>query len=507
MNSFSISKIARSLAIFTITLFVLGSCEKKESTIGSGFLDGEKFGSGIYRNTKIIAYTKEKENVITSGTGLNLIGAYKDPNFGMIKSSFGIQLALSEEDPDFGTNAKIDSVVLTMPYLGRVQGDSLIVYDTDSIYGKKDIPMSFKISQLSGFLHPDSTFYSDIKLKKSVEIYNNPSFTFSPDSIILTRLDTTDTGADTTIVSKIPAAFREKLDEKYFQTNIIDLNKDGNSSPLLYTNTNFITNHINGFVFETESTDGAVYSFNMFNKTSLIIYYKNDDLDEDGKPLPQQKYQLLFNKKLTRVNSYEFDKSSADASLIAQIDPGYDTTVGSDIIYLQGMSGLQANIKLFTDSMQLDTLRRQGWLINRAELVYRVSDDNGNVVAPPFRLMMGNSDSLKVAGADYRMIDYLYEPVAFDGYLNNDATMLSGGVEKRYYKFRITNHIANILDGEIIMNDKGEYEVVYDDTKNYVIKLVSFSGSESVSRVKINSSNNTMDPAKNLFLEIHYSKK
>ena len=516
MNSFSISKIARSLAIFTITLFVLGSCEKKESTIGSGFLDGENFGTGIYRDTKIIAYTKGKEKVITSGKGLNLIGAYQDPNFGMIKSSFAIQMALSVEDPDFGTNPVVDSVILTMPYLGRMQGDSLMVYDTDSIYGNKNIPMSFKIFELKEYFHPDSTYYykapvpgEEIKYSPKLpknedeEIYNDPAFLFSADSIILTRKDTTITGADTTIVTKIPPAFRAKLDPGFFQKKILDMQGE----PELYSNTKFIIDHFNGLVFETESTDGAVFSFNMFSRTSLIIYYKN--VDDDGKtlPQPQQKFQLLFNKKLARLNNYEFDKSSADASLLAQIDPDYDTTTGSDIIYLQGMSGLQANIKLFTDSIQLDTLRKEGWLINRAELVYRVSDDNGDVVAPPFRLMMANSDSLKVANADYRMIDYLYEPSAFDGYLNNDATMLSTSAEKRYYKFRITNHVAQILDGEITMNDKGEYEVVYDDTKNYVIKLVSFSGSESVSRVKLNSSNNAADPAKNLFLEIHYSKK
>ena len=504
MNSFSISKIARSLAIFTISLLVLGSCEKKVSTIGSGFHDGNKFGSGIYRSAEIIAYTTEKEKIITSRTGVNLVGAYQDPNFGMIKSKFGIQVALSEENPDFGTNPIVDSVILTMPYLGREVGDSIMVYDTDSIYGKKDIPMSLKISQLTEFLHPDSTFYSTIDLPTSEEIYNNPSFTFSADSIALTHIDTTDAGVDTLIVTKIPAAFREDLSKNndYFQRNILDLG----GSALLATNANFIKNHINGFVFETESTDGAVYSFNMFSRTSLIIYYKNDDVDIKGNPLPQQKFQLYFDKNLSRVNGYEFDKSMADPSLVAQLDPGFDTTTGSDIIYLQGLGGLEANIKLFTDELQLDTLRYQGWLINRAELVYRVSDDNGDVVAPPFRLMMANSDSLNVPGSDFRIIDYIYEPSAFDGFLNSDATILADS-EKRYYKFRITNHVSAILDGEIQMNDKGDYEVIYDDATNYVIKLVSFSGSESVSRVKLNSSNNTMDPTKNLFLEIHYSKK
>ena len=502
MNLFSISKIARSLAIFTLALFVLGSCEKKENTIGSGFLDGEKFGSGIYRKAKIIAYTKENEKIRTSGTSVNLIGAYQDVSFGMTKSSFGIQVSLSKEDPSFGTNPIVDSVVLTMPYLGK-EVDGKMDYDTDSIFGNKNIPMSFKISQLIEFLHPDSTFYSTVDLPTSDEIFNNPAFIFSPDSIILTRLDTTDTGADTTIVSKIVASFRQKLDNNYFQQNILDLE----GSHLLESNSNFITNHINGFVFETESIDGAIYTFNMFKNTSLMIYYKNDDKDVKGKPLPQQEYELKFSNKLSRVNKYEFDRSAADPSLITQLAPGYDDTQGADILYIQGMSGLESAVKLFTDKVQLDTLREENWMINRAELVYRVSDDNGNAVAPPFRLMMANSDSLDVEGSDFRIIDYSIDPASFDGYLRSDATILADNTEKRYYKFRITNHISAILDGEIKMNDNGDYEVIYDDKTNYEIRLISFSGSTSVSRAKIYGTNNTIDKTKNLFLEIHYSKK
>ena len=502
MNSFSISKIARDLAIFTITLFVLGSCEKKANNIGAGFHDGQRFDSGIYRETQILAYTVEKEKIVTSGAPVNLIGAFQEAvtspiqsSLGMIKSSFGIQFALSEESPNFGTNPVVDSVILTMPYLGRSVGDSTIVYDTDSIYGNKNLPMSFKISRLTKLFYPDSTYYHDTELPTSDVIFDKSDYVFNGDSISLTYIDTTDAGIDTLLRYKIPASFREKLDNNFFQTEILDMQGD----PFLATNLNFITNHINGLVFETESNDGAVYTFNMFKNTSLVIYYKNDDSDYNSFP-------LIFNNALSRVNKYEFDRSSADASLITQINPIYDTTQGSDYIYLQGMSGLEAKIKLFTDDIQLDTLRAQNWIVNRAELVYRVSDDNGNVTAPPFRLIMVNNDSLSVPGSDYRIIDYVYEPTAFDGYLNSDATILSNS-EKRFYKFRITNHVSAILDGELKMNDEGEYVVTYDDATNYVIKLISYSGNESVSRVKLNSSNNTMNPTENLFLEIHYSKK
>lgn len=504
MNSFSISKIARNLAIFTITLFVLGSCKKNENTIGSGFLDGQKFGSGIYRNTKIKAYTTEKDSIVSSGSSLNLLGVYQDPIFGSIKSSFGIQLTLSEFEPDFGTNPTVDSVILTMPYLGKADTDSTMTYNTDSIYGNKNLPISIKISQLDKFLHPDSVYYSNIELPKVSDgaVYPSNTFQFSPDSITLSYLDTTSTGQDTTIFHKIAPSLRLKLEDSFFQDNILDANP-----AYLVDNANFITNHINGLVFETESVDGAIYTFDMLNKSSLIIYYKNEDTDIKGDPLPAQSYELNFDSKFARVNKYEFERTNADPLLTKQLSPIYDTANGSDMIYLQGMAGLESTIRLFTDKEQLDTLRQENWLINRAELVYRVSDDNEDAVAPPFRLLMVNSDSLNVEGADYRIIDYVIEPTAFDGYLNSDATILDANTEKRYYKFRITNHVAAILDGEIKMNDSGEYEVVYDDELNYDIKLISFSGSTSVSRVKLNGSNNTTDPTKNLFLEIHYSKK
>lgn len=504
MNSFSISKIARGLAIFTISLFVLEGCKKNENTIGSGFLERERFGSGIYRSTKVIAYTSEKESIITSSSYSNLLGVYKDPIFGSIKSSFGIQITLSEVEPDFGTDPIIDSVILIMPYLGRADTDSTKTYSTDSIYGNKDTAINIKISQLNKLLNPDSTYYSNIELPiiADGEIYPNTTFQFSSDSIALSYIDTTSTGADTTIVYKIPPSLRLKLENKYFQDNILDTDP-GN----LVSNANFISSHINGLVFETDSEDGAIYTFDMFNNTSLFIYYKNSDTDDEGEPLSPQSYELDFNNSFASVNKYDFNRSTAEPSLIAQLDPNYDTTQGSDVLYLQGMAGLESKIKLFTDQLQLDTLREEKWLINRAELVYRVSDENGDVVSPPFRLFMANSDSLKVATSDYRMSDYILEPDYFDGYLNSDITMLSDGTEKRYYKFRITNFVSAVLDGEIEMNESGDYEVVYDDELNYPIKLISFAGNASVSRVKLNGSNNEMDETKNLFLEIHYSKK
>jgi len=515
MNLFSISKIARNLAIFSITLLALGSCKKEVTSVGSGFHDGDKFGSGIYRDAKMIAYTTQKDSIVTSGKSLSLIGAYKDPIFGSIKSKFGIQIALSEEDPDFGTTPEVDSVILTMPYLGRADSDSTVTFNTDSIYGNRLVPMNLKIYQLDGFLDPEETFYSDTKLPPIAgdnNVYEG-IFKFSPDSIVLVHHDTTSVGKDTTIYNKIPPALRLKLKKDFFQSEILDLGGTGN----LATNDNFIKNHINGLVFETTNTDGAIYSFNMFKETSLTIYYHNSDspiLDGDTKPFKSEKYNLNFSTKLTRVNSYLFDQSTADASLTAQLSPGHDTTNGSDFVFIQGMSGIQADVKLFTDSIQLDTLRKEGWLINRAELVYKVSDDNNKGIAaaaPPFRLMMANRDSLNVPGSDYRMIDYVLEPVAFDGNLNSDRTIF-GGAEKRYYKFRITNFVSAILDGEIqydengdiILDDKGKPVVKYDNTTNYVIKLTSFLGSESVSRVKLNGSDN---PTDHLFLEIHYSKK
>ena len=517
MNSISISKIARNLAIFTITLFVLGSCEKKENTIGSGFLDGEKFGSGIYRNTQILAFTKEKENIITSGSTRNLLGVYQDPIFGKAKSGFGIQLALSKVNPEFGANAKVDSVILTMPYLGKDDTKTIGIgddeetikfknYDTDSIYGDKSIPMHIQISEFNKFLHSDSTYYSNEELTTvGSPIFEDMNFVAYLDSLTLYEHDRDGAITDT---SNIPAAFRVKLDENFFQQRIINLNKDGNLSLELSDNAEFIVNYMNGLVFNTASDNGAIFTFDMFKGSSVVIYYKNDDTDSEGELLPPQSYELSFSNKLARVNSYEFDRASSDPLLVKQLAPIYDTVNGSEMIFLQGMSGLEANIKLFTDALQLDTLREQGWLINRAELVYRVAKDNESEANPPFKLLMANSDSLSIVGSDYRLLDQVIDPIAFDGRLNSDATILSD-TEKRYYKFRITNHVSAILDGKLEMNDKGEYEVVYDDNTNYVIKLISYSGNESVSRVKINGTNasDTGIDVKNLFLEIHYSKK
>lgn len=464
------------VSISVLLLFFFFSCEKQEYSVGTNFLDGEKFGAGIYRDAKIISYTTRREKIVTSSSTKNLLGAYKDAIFGTTIASFGIQLDLEKTEPDFGKNAKVDSVVLTMPYLGRVESEE-INYDTDSIYGNKNTAMSIKIFELDKLLIPDSLYYSNVDLMtKGSPLYETSNFVANFDSISVGD-------------KKIPAAFRVKLDKNFFQSLILD--NQGNVE--LADNGNFIK-AFNGLAFTTTSTDGAIYTFDMYSpSTSLVIYYKNEDVDAEGKSLGTQEFELIFNNRLSRVNKYEFDLSTItdpNSTLASQL--AGDTLNGVDAIFIQGISGLEGTLKLFADSDQLKALRDSNWVINEASLVYRVSDDNGNAVAPPFSLYMYNRDAKDTE--NFKIIDDLQQ-VSFGGLLNKDPRILSG--EDRYYKFRITTHVHKLLNGDI---ENGK--IVYEP--NYAIKIVPFSSSQSVARVKINGDKALKN---NLFLEIRHSKK
>lgn len=494
MNSFSINKIASILAIFTITLFLLEGCKKKETTIGSDFLDSQKFNSGTYRDTQIKSFTTQRKETATSNVSHNLVGVYSDPIFGTIKSSFGIQVILSEEDPDFGTSPIIDSVVLTMPFINEGTDTTHIVY------GDLSKSMTLEISQLQDLYHPDTTYYSDIVFSHNPAFSIIPNFEYSPDSLTLGD------------GSKIGPAFITKLDDSFFQTNVLD--QGGTSS--LVNNSNFL-HYFYGLHFEVTENDGHLIPFEMTNGASLILYYKNSDKDSKGDPLPQQNFELEFSTKVSRINSYNIDEttiSDPSSTLLAQI--GGDTLDGAETMYLQGMSGLEGNIKLFTNTDQLNSLRDSSWLINDAQLVYRVTDNNGSGdgIAPPFKLLMANRDTIDANnGGDYRLIDNVVEPILFGGSLQTSQTILDVNKEKRYYKFKITNHVASILDGEYEYDDNGEKKLdengnsifKYNEENNFPIKLIPLSGSESPSRVEVYGNKNSDD--KKLFLEIHYSKK
>jgi len=510
MNRNSISKIAKSLAIFTISILALSACKKPDNSIGTNFLEGEMFNTGIYRNTKLMAFTSENNKIETSSASKSLLGAYRDEVFGMTRASYGIQLKLQQLSPSFGTNAVVDSVILTMPYLGRgdnrdikdsegnvIGSEAFTNYETDSIYGDRTIPMHIQISELDKLLRTDSTYYSTVDLPiTGSPLYENMNFVSYLDSLTLYGHNRDGSNKDTL---KIPASFRVHLDKDYFQTNIIDME----GSAALASEANFI-DYFNGLSFSTTSNNGAVYSFDMLSGSSLVIYYKNDDLDDDDELLSPQSFNLLFSSELSRANKYEFDRSTItdpNSTLIAQLNG--DTLNGSDALFLQGMSGLEGNLMLFTDDDQLKGLRDSSWLINDASLIYRVSDDNENAVAPPFRIYMFNRDSMY--SNNWQITDDIYENGAFDGNLRNDPKIFSG--EDRYYKFRITNHIDEILNGIHYTDIKGEDSLAYGP--NYPIKIISTTGKESPSRVKLNSDKaSTVNPdAKNLYLEIHYSKK
>ncbi|MEN8137217.1 MAG: DUF4270 domain-containing protein [Bacteroidota bacterium] len=513
MSQKSIIKIAKGLAIFSILFVITIACKKDVNDIGSDFLEGEKFETGIFRGTKLLAFTSQNEKVVSSRSSLNLLGAYKDNVFGTTISSFGAQLGLGSTNPDFGTNPKIDSVILTMPYLGKEDtktvkdsdgNDSIVSfinYVTDSVYGDALMPMHIQISEMNKFMHPDTTYYSNVDLPTvGSPLYEDQNFIANFNEIsLLSYLYDDEGNVDSTIVTTLPAAFRAHLDKDYFQSKIIDMQ----GSSVLDNNSNFIS-YMNGLVFNTTSTDGAIFSFNLLSGTSIEIFYTNEDLDDEGEALPQQRFSLYFGSNYARVNKYEFDRSTITdpgSTLLAQL--AGDTLEGSDAIYLQGMSGLEGNIKLFSDEEQLQALRDSNWVINEASLTFRVTENKESAVSVPYKLYIFNRDSID--GGDWRIIDEYRDQLAFGGSMREDPYMFGG--DNRYYKFRITGLIHELLNGKTEQTVEGVDSQVYP--YNYPIRLISVSGTESTSRVKLNSNivdGNNPD-VKNLRLEIKYSKK
>ncbi|MCK5824005.1 MAG: DUF4270 family protein [Ichthyobacteriaceae bacterium] len=455
------------------------SCTKNANSIGNNLIDGNELVGDTYIDRSVTAFNVV-DSVVTSKLAFALVGAYNDATFGVIKNSFAIEPNLPISGFDFGSSAKVDSVVLTLPYLGRNQivdsGDSTITvanFNTDSIYGginNMKLPINLKISLLDKTIDDNTVYYSNEEFVLGQELYSTENF--APLSNAKT---------DGSLIKLEESKFRVPF--TYFNTQTNREEKDSIPNVRFKLNTNFFQdlvdddyNYFNsnsdlltkfkGLVLSTESSDGSVYSFNMTDKASVVIYYKNN-ADKKVK-----KYTFNFSNESDIINSYKFIRTTSGTDLDRAITKP-DSIKGEEKLYIQGMAGVGVGIKLFNKENLIDSLTKNNWLINQATLKISIADKNIDVNSLPQSL------SLRTFNDGLVLMDELAEQYSFGGILDKDEMC---------YKFRITRYI---------------HQVINNKYTNYKLLLESKSPNSSFDKVIVNGNKSAKNP---LVLEIKYTE-
>ncbi|EZH74929.1 hypothetical protein ATO12_09355 [Aquimarina atlantica] len=469
------------ITVIVAVVFSFLSCNDDFDSVGSEVVGDVNFEDKQYSAVPI-AYSKKFERVRTNSlpidqqgtTHSNLLGVYNDPIYGQSVYSILSQIQPSKLNPTFGTNPVLDSVVFSLPYISTAISTASVqignvtetatTYRLDSIYGNQPVKLSlYKSNYFLRDFDPESNerqvFYSnDVETNFGAEVeqtllYTNNNFVPSAKEIITTT-ETVTNGETTTKRERLTPRLRVELpDEAKTLFSTLFLDKAG--SPEL-SNVNNFRNYFRGIYIKVEpvNNNGNLVYLNTRN-AQITLYYSFEETSNDVTTTKQDKLDLNFTN--TFINAI---KTTLDPTIAEELkEENQDTVNGEDNLYLKGGDGSYAVIDLFGGNItnengeeenELSFLKRQDWLINDASLKLYI---NQNKVTggdtEPERIFIFNIETGAV------LLDYF-----LDGSASVETPLTSvvnhlGRISRdsdkngEFYRIKMTQHVLNILKGEI----------------------------------------------------------
>ena len=468
--------IFKNIGLGLIFLFGIISCEKDLEDIAVDLAGEKPFNVGDTL-IEIIVYndnidSSRTDNNDLSNEPLYLLGVDRDANFGLLKSDLITQLFLPLLGVDFGDNAIIDLVVLDIPYYATRDGDQDAVdpitgdpikddddntiqapnFQLDSVYGNRSQEFNISVYELGTFLNvldpidptKKKTYYSDRSYQKLDNLFSDDFKPNRNDTILYVErrfLDgdpNTIDDIDTIIAEDQNPSMKFNLDNEFFEERFVDHQNSSDFESI----DNFI-HYFRGLYIEANGTDGSL--MNLFTKDAkMTIYYTNEEIKDEGDDedlnyngiegeqdvLVKSKQSMNFNFDGVRTGTYVHDYSG---SLVENSLLNPDKVNGESKLFVQGASGSQGILDLFTDE-SLEILRNKNWLINEANLTIYIDGEQSDV---PSQLFLYNEEYNSLISDFYHP---LFGVDVFGGLLEYDS---EGNPEK--YKFRITKYISDIL--------------------------------------------------------------
>lgn len=540
----------KSLALLALILGVTVACGEEFTNIESDIQGIKNFNTESLK-FPVVSYTQEMTPAVGSGiqsNGLpsNLLGVYVDPNleFGTSTASVVTQLLPTNFDPDFGTNPVFESAVLTIPYFSTLietdeNGES--TYALDSIFGNPAATYNLRVYQSNYLLRdldPTSNFEDAQAYFTSQDadfcsnigdlLYEELNFSPSDEEIVIYELNP-DTN-ELEVTERLAPALRLDLlnPNNSFWQDLLFANQD---MPVL-SNANNFTEFFRGLIIKVEQVgaDGNITVLDFANSSAhVLIDYINDEEIAAGEEDIRNQTAFRFNFNGIRANTL-------DNPMALPVGLG-DTAAGDDNLYLKGGDGAMAVLNLFEGELldnngdpildendqPVNTLdyfvsKKDAWLINEVNLIVYVDQSmvNGD---EPDRLMLYDLET------NAPILDYLSDVTANTADPHNSRIEYSEILERDVdgngvkYKFRLTQHINNILLGlttdvnlglyvaanvNILQNSKVENMVEDDDDST--IDQVPASSLLSHKGTILHGSKATLPVGQRLEFEIFYTE-
>jgi hypothetical protein len=349
-QNFSFTGIYLIISIISATgIMFIASCTKTyEFTIGKDFFDSQT-RLEVIDTFRVELSTILLDSIRTSNTKKILVGNYKDDIFGSVKCESYFDLTY-ETFSEINEKAVFDSSVFILPYNGYSYGD------TTSL-------MSLSIHKLT----------ENITLFDDNYLYNNSSFSYSPEAVGTISFYPEPNSADTSIYINI-----NTLGEELF--NLIK-NKDENVS-----SNEWFTDYLKGFIVTPGATENnAVIGFDAAErKIALKIYYHIDNLEPERKEI-----SIAMGASNHQFNSVRYDLTNTPLSSIKMEGNEMPSSETDNKGYMQGMTGLLPKIQFPTLG---DILEKERWKILKAELVIEPAKSSFDLFRLPEKLYIYDTD-------------------------------------------------------------------------------------------------------------------
>jgi hypothetical protein len=538
-------KIIQFIFITVLSLSIF-SCDKDFNTIGGEVIGVDHFQFGIkdYEAT-VTAFNQDLGTVQTNNLIVNPLGIYHNTTFGKTTTHFVTQVTLPTAVPTFTTineEPEIKEVILYVPYFskkGTTDEDGVATYTLDSVYGISKLKLSvFENGYFLRDFDPNSQFteaqkyYSDQlsdfennkrgaaadgtsiphgeRLNNSTDVVENDQFFFNKAEISVT----TGEGDEETTTKQAPGIYL-KLNKDFFQKKII-----GGYNQNKLVNNNVFKDFFRGLYFKVEASDaepnGNGFAMINFAAGKISIMYEEDKLSTDNETVTREEKNLDLSLTGNTVSLRNQERTTNYANVLASADP----IQGDERLFINGGAGSMAIIDLFGrdengQSSELEQYRANGWLINEANLTFRIDRDAMGENKEPDRIYLYDLENKRP------IFDYFNDLTA-NSSKPKYGKFVHGGIIKLEdqkgvtYKIRITNHISNLFKNPDSTNVRLGLVVTeaIGNVGNYKLKNQTATGIKEVPIASIMNplgtvlygSKSSVPLEQRLKLEIYYTK-
>jgi hypothetical protein len=314
-------KVLTLSATFLIAIFLITSCKKVDTVVGStGIDEAGLLAAGAIDTFSLETYSVLDDSIKTKNPLIHTLGEMYDPVFGQIKTSFYTQIRLESGNPSFGPLSDIvmDSVVLAMQF---------------SYYTGKLTTQKFEVYELDQDISDVDYYYSTSSLtNKAVNLVEPGAGNITPEPIADAIIDT---------VSVAPQ-MRIRLDTTFAKTLITE----ANSGSTTFDNNDNFKSYFKGLYITTNNTSmspgqGGVFGFNMSSSASkLTMYFKRWETINGVPTLVKKEFSFIIDGSTDSFNSTVLNHAGTKVG-----DVLMNASNGQQEFYAQAF-GLRAVVKI-----------------------------------------------------------------------------------------------------------------------------------------------------------------